>query len=1039
MALNVSAWSIRNPVPGLVLFTVLTFLGIWSLMGLPITRFPNVDIPVISVTVTQGGTAPSELEGQVSKKIEDAVAGIAGIKHISSSISEGLSTTTIEFRLETKSDRALNDVKDAVARVRSDLPRGIDEPLVQRVDVVGLPILTYAVSSPEMSLEDLSWFADDVVARSLQNIRGVGSVNRIGGVDREIRITLDPDRLIALGATSADVSRQLRAINADLAGGRGGVSGQEQSIRILGGARKIEELNNLSISLSGGRKVRLSELASVTDGAAEQRRFARLDGKPVVAIAISRASGASDATVAEQVATKVAALNKSYPKTSIDLIDTFVTYTVGNFESAMHTLVEGALLSVLVVLLFLRNWRATLITAIALPLSILPTFWAIDALGFSLNLVSLLALTLATGILVDDAIVEIENIVRHMHMGKSAYRAALEAADEIGLAVIAISFTIVAVFAPVSFMSGIAGQYFKQFGLTIAIAVLFSLTVARLLTPLLAAYFLRPEPHKLDQGEGRIMQGYTKIVAFSVRYRFVTIIAGAMIFALSLWATKFLPSGFMPGEDVARLLLAVELPPGSPVSQTMRVTDTIVERLRQKPEIKSIFIDGGKIGLGAAEVRKAQLVINLVHKTKRDKSQKQIQREIGDELAQVPDIRSWFLNDNGMRAVSLTLSGTDNEAVERTGALLQSQMKRIPIISNVVSTASLDRPEIRIKPDFDRAAELGVSSEALAETIRVATIGDTDANLAKFNAGNRLIPIRVELPESARGQVDILANLKLTTTRGVTVPLSALAEFQFSQGPTSISRYDRVRRIAVEADLSGTDALGEALKAVYALPAAQNLPPGVTLKESGDAEIMVEVFQGFADAMTAGLMMVLAVLVLLFSSIVQPITILLSLPLSIGGVIFALFITNKAVSMPVVIGILMLMGIVTKNAIMLVDFALERMADGMNRTEAIIDAGRKRARPIVMTTIAMAAGMMPSALGIGDGGEFRSPMAIGVIGGLLVSTILSLVFVPAAFTILDDIGRLASRLFSGVIGPKDEPDSANTQHETKKPLRIAAE
>ncbi len=1039
MALNVSAWSIRNPVPGLVLFTVLTFLGIWSLMGLPITRFPNVDIPVISVTVTQGGTAPSELEGQVSKKIEDAVAGIAGIKHISSSISEGLSTTTIEFRLETKSDRALNDVKDAVARVRSDLPRGIDEPLVQRVDVVGLPILTYAVSSPEMSLEDLSWFADDVAARSLQNIRGVGSVNRIGGVDREIRITLDPDRLIALGATSADVSRQLRAINADLAGGRGGVSGQEQSIRILGGARKIEELNNLSISLSGGRKVRLSELASVTDGAAEQRRFARLDGKPVVAIAISRASGASDATVAEQVATKVAALNKSYPKTSIDLIDTFVTYTVGNFESAMHTLVEGALLSVLVVLLFLRNWRATLITAIALPLSILPTFWAIDALGFSLNLVSLLALTLATGILVDDAIVEIENIVRHMHMGKSAYRAALEAADEIGLAVIAISFTIVAVFAPVSFMSGIAGQYFKQFGLTIAIAVLFSLTVARLLTPLLAAYFLRPEPHKLDQGEGRIMQGYTKIVAFSVRYRFVTIIDGAMIFALSLWATKFLPSGFMPGEDVARLLLAVELPPGSPVSQTMRVTDTIVERLRQKPEIKSIFIDGGKIGLGAAEVRKAQLVINLVHKTKRDKSQKQIQREIGDELAQVPDIRSWFLNDNGMRAVSLTLSGTDNEAVERTGALLQSQMKRIPIISNVVSTASLDRPEIRIKPDFDRAAELGVSSEALAETIRVATIGDTDANLAKFNAGNRLIPIRVELPESARGQVDILANLKLTTTRGVTVPLSALAEFQFSQGPTSISRYDRVRRIAVEADLSGTDALGEALKAVYALPAAQNLPPGVTLKESGDAEIMVEVFQGFADAMTAGLMMVLAVLVLLFSSIVQPITILLSLPLSIGGVIFALFITNKAVSMPVVIGILMLMGIVTKNAIMLVDFALERMADGMNRTEAIIDAGRKRARPIVMTTIAMAAGMMPSALGIGDGGEFRSPMAIGVIGGLLVSTILSLVFVPAAFTILDDIDRLASRLFSGVIGPKDEPDSANTQHETKKPLRIAAE
>ncbi len=1039
MALNISAWSIRNPVPPLVLFTVLTLLGIWSLAGLPITRFPNVDIPVISVTVTQPGTAPSELEGQVSKKVEDAVAGIAGIKHISSSISEGLSTTTIEFRLETKSDRALNDVKDAVARVRSDLPRGIDEPLVQRVDVVGLPILTYAVSSPDMSLEDLSWFADDVAARALQNIRGVGSVSRIGGVEREIRITLNPDRLIALGATSADVSRQLKALNADLAGGRGGIAGQEQSIRILAGARKLDELSELTISLSGGRKVRLSDLATITDGAAEQRRFARMDGKPVVAVAVSRATGASDATVAQQVAKKIETLNQTYPKVSIDLIDTFVDYTVGNFESAMHTLIEGALLSVLVVLLFLRNWRATLITAIALPLSILPTFWAIDALGFSLNLVSLLALTLATGILVDDAIVEIENIVRHMHMGKSAYRAALEAADEIGLAVIAISFTIVAVFAPVSFMSGIAGQYFKQFGLTIAIAVIFSLTVARLLTPLLAAYFLRPDKNPEDIREGRIMRGYTQVVRLSVRHRFLTIFAGFMIFLISLYCTRFLPSGFMPGEDVARLLLAVELPPGSPLSQTMKVTDSIVERLQKMPEVKTIFVDGGKIGLGAAEVRKAQFVINLVHKTKRSKSQKEIQREIGDQISQIPDIRNWFLNDNGMRAVSLTLSGTNNEAVERTGALLQSEMKRIPLISNVVSTASLDRPEIRIKPNLDKAAELGVSTDLLAEVIRVATIGDADANLAKFNAGNRLIPIRVELPESARGQVDILSNLKLPTSRGFTVPLSALVDFEFAQGPTSISRYDRVRRIAVEADLSGTDALGEALTAIYDLPAAKNLPEGVTLKQSGDAEIMVEVFQGFADAMTAGLMMVLAVLILLFSSIVQPITILLSLPLSIGGVIFALFITNKAVSMPVVIGILMLMGIVTKNAIMLVDFAIERMATGMDRTEAIIDAGRKRARPIVMTTIAMAAGMVPSALGLGDGGEFRSPMAIGVIGGLLVSTMLSLVFVPAVFTIMDDVGRLTARLFSGLIGPKDEPEEIQPQQEPKKPLRIAAE
>ena len=1041
MAMNISAWSIRRPIPSLVLFTVLLLLGIFSFLKLPITRFPNVDIPVISISVVQPGAAPSELESQISKKVEDAIAGVAGIKHIVSSISEGLSTTTIEFRLEVNSDRALNDVKDAVARIRSDLPRGIEEPLVQRVDVVGLPIVTYAVASPTMSLEEISWFADDTVARALQNIRGVGSVSRIGGVDREIRVTLDPDRLASLGVTAADVSRQVRAMNADLAGGRGDVAGREQSIRALAGARKIEDLASLTIALSGGRKVKLSDLGTITDGAAEQRRFARLDGRPVVAFGVTRSAGASDAVVAETVAKRVEDIKRQHPDVSIDLIDTYVAYTVGNFESAMHTLIEGALLSVLVVLIFLKDWRATLITAIALPLSILPTFWALDMLGFSLNLVSLLALTLATGILVDDAIVEIENIVRHMRMGKSAWRASLEAADEIGLAVIAISLTIVAVFAPVSFMGGIAGMYFKQFGLTVAISVLFSLLVARLITPLLAAYFLKAHPDEVHR-EGPIMRGYTKLVLLSVRHRFLTVIAGLGIFAGSLWSTQFLPSGFMPGEDVARLLLAVELTPGSRLSDTMQVTDDIAQRLKQIPEVRSVFVDGGKIGLGATEVRKAQFVINLSHKTQRTKSQKELQREIAAQVDRVPDIRSWFLNDNGQRAVSLVVSGLDNEAVERTGAALQSEMKRIPLISNVVSTAALDRPEIRIRPRLDRAAELGVSTEALAEAIRVATIGDLDANLAKFNAGNRLIPIRVQLPEVARADMDTLGNLKLTTSRGATVPLSSVADVELGQGPTSISRYDRVRRIAVEADLSGTDALGQALEAIYALPAAKALPAGVTLKESGDAEIMVEVFQSFAQAMGAGLMMVLAVLVLLFASILQPITILFSLPLSIGGVIFALFITNKAISMPVVIGILMLMGIVTKNAIMLVDFALERMAAGMDRTEAIVDAGRKRARPIVMTTIAMAAGMIPSALGLGDGGEFRSPMAIGVVGGLLVSTMLSLVFVPAVFTLMDDLGKLAWRLFSRIIGPTDEAETEQVPQNTKpdqQPLRIAAE
>ena len=1024
---NISAWSIRNPIPSVLLFVILVALGLFSFSRLPITRFPNVDIPIITINVTQSGAAPSELETQVTKRIEDAVAGVTGVKRVISSISDGLSQTTIEFRLEVNSDRAINDVKDAVARIRAELPRTIEEPIIQRLDIAGLPILTYAVSAPNMSLEQLSWFVDYVAARNLQGVRGVGQVERIGGVDREIRVQLDPDRMLSLGVTAGEVSRQLRATNVDIGGGRGEIAGQEQSIRTLAGARTVEEIGDTTVAISGNRRIKLSEIATVTDGAADQRRFARLDGRPVVAFGIVRAKGASDATVMDVVGKKVAEIRALHPGVQVELIDNAVTYTVGNYNSAMMTLIEGALLSVLVVLIFLRDWRATAITALALPLSIIPTFFVLDMLGFSLNLVSLLAVTLATGILVDDAIVEIENIVRHMKMGKSAWRASLEAADEIGLAVIAISMTIIAVFAPVSFMGGIAGQYFKQFGLTVAVAVFFSLLVARLITPLLAAYFLRAHPLK-EQKEGAIMSGYTRFVAWSVRHRWLTMLGGLLIFVASIQATKLLPSGFLPAEDVARLVMAVELPPGTRLDDTTRAVDEITKRLRERPEIKSVFVDGGRVGLGAPEVRKATLVISLVHKSERQLTQREVRNVIGRIVADVPDTRTWFLDENGQRQLTLGVQGADTAQIERVASQLASQMKRLSLITNVTTTAALDRPEIRILPRSDRAAELGVSTDALAEAIRVATLGDIDANLAKFNAGDRLVPMRVALPRSARGDLDTLGNLRVTTSRGGSVPLSSVADIEFGQGPATISRFDRQRRVAVEADLATTDALGEALAAVYALPAAKDLPPGIRFAESGDAEVMGEVFQGFAQAMGAGLMMVLAVLILLFGSVLQPITILLSLPLSVGGVIGGLLIMNYAISMPVVIGILMLMGIVTKNAIMLVDFAVERIAVGVPRTEALVDAGRKRARPIVMTTIAMGAGMIPSALGIGDGGEFRSPMAVGVIGGLIASTILSLIFVPAMFTVMDDLGRLIWRGFSRFVGPRDDESVVAQPH-----------
>ncbi len=916
-------------------------------------------------------------------------------------------------------DRALNDVKDAIAKIRSDLPRTIDEPVVSRVDIEGLPIVTYAASAPGMSVEQLSWFVDDLVARDLQSIRGVGEVKRFGGVDREVRVSLDPQKLLALGVTAAAVNEQVRADNVDLGGGRGELAGQEQAIRTLAGARSIADLAALPIALPGGRKVRLDQLGTVVDGAAEPRTFTRLFDQPIVAFGVTRAKGASDVTVDKRIAQRLAKIQSEHPEVTFTKVDTQVENELGNYRSTMETLIEGALLAVAVVFVFLRDLRATIVTAVALPLSVIPTFWAMDAIGFSLNLVSLLAITLVTGILVDDAIVEIENIVRHMRTGKSAWRASLEAADEIGLAVIAISLSIAAIFAPVSFMGGIAGQYFRQFGLTVAIAVLFSLMVAQFVTPVVAAYFLRA-PRGAELADGPLMHGYTRLVRASVRRRWITLLIGALVFAASLWATRLLPSGFIPADDVGRVLLAIELPPGSRLDDTDRVTRAVSEKLRRMPEVRSALIFGGQILGGDYEPRKATIVINLVNKSERQATQKDLQTTISAMLADQPDIRYWFMKDNGQRDLQLIVAGPDIDVINDTANQIASEMRSIPIIENPMSTAELDRPELRIVPKRQVAADLGVSTEALSETIRVATLGDIDANLAKFDAGDRLIPIRVELDQAARAHVGLLEDLRVPTGGGETTPLAVVADFSMSHGPTAINRYDRSRQVTIEGDLRGDAALGEAVAAIHQLPTAKKLPPGVEIRETGDVEVMSEVFSSFAAAMGAGVMMVYALLVLLFGSFLQPVTILVSLPLSVGGAIAALLITHKAMSMPVVIGILMLMGIVTKNSIMLVDFAVEEIGRGTARLDALVEAGRKRARPILMTTVAMAAGMFPSALGLGDGGGFRSPMAIAVIGGLVMSTLLSLVFVPAAFTVLDDAGRVSWRLFSRLFGQPDE-------------------
>jgi multidrug efflux pump subunit AcrB len=1011
MALNISAWSIRNPLPPVVVSIILLVLGWLSFTKLAVTHLPSADIPVISVAVAQFGAAPTELESQVTKTIEDGVSGVEGVRHITSQITDGMSVTTIQFALETNTDRALNDVKDAVTRVRANLPQNVTEPLIQRVDVIGLPIMTYAAISPGKTPEQLSYFVDDVVKRALQGVRGVAEVARIGGVEREILVSLDPDRLHAVGLTAVNVSQHLRGTNEDLAGGRAEIGKNDQAIRTLAGARTLNELAGTMIPLFGGGEVRLDDLGTVTDTIADRRTFARYNGEPVVALGIKRSKGASDTVVASLVQKRIDALKAQYPDVDLKLIDTSVKFTHGNYEAAIQTLFEGAILAVVIVLLFLSDIRATIIAAVSLPLSIFPAFWAMDILGFSLNLISFLAITLSTGILVDDAIVEIENIVRHMRMGKTPYQAALDAADEIGLAVIAISLTIIAIFAPASFMPGIAGQFFKQFGITVSVQVFFSLLAARFVTPMLAAYFMKHHDHD-DPPPGRVLNGYHSLVTWSVKHHYLTVLIGLGIFAASIWSITLLPQSFLPAQDSARSWLGLELPPGTQLAYTEKVTENIVALLRKRPEVKSVFVDGGRDPKGSQEVRRATIIINYTPKNQRSITQRELENSISQELDAVPDIRFWFLDDQGNRAIALIVAGADSNIVNNVASELATQMKRVPLIANVVSETSVDRPELRIRPRADLAARLGVTTESLSKTIRVATIGDVGPALAKFDAGDRQVPIRVQLEDAARSNIRALEQLRVPLgehgEKGG-VPLSVVADVKLDQGPTSIDRFDRQRQATVAADLAGFAARSEATKQIYALPVMKSLPKNVTVSEGGDAESQKELTDGFATTMGTGLLMVYAVLVLLFGTFLQPLTILFSLPLSIGGAVGALLLTGKQLTIPVWIGILMLMGIVTKNAIMLVEFAIESIHAGNAREEAMIDAGMKRARPIVMTTIAMAAGMMPSALAFGAGGEFRSPMALAVIGGLIFSTILSLVFVPAMFMVMDDLGSLIWR------------------------------
>jgi len=1019
MMQDLSAHAIRKPIPPIIIFVLLMFAGLLGFHKLGINQFPDVDIPVVTVSIGQPGAAPAELETQVTRIVENAVSTVGDTSHILSTVSDGVSATSVEFQFGKNIDRAVNDVRDAVTRVRADLPGDINEPVITRMTTSGGPILTYTVKAAAnfgaKTPAELSWFVDNEVSKKLLTVPGVGQVRRIGGVDREIRMVLQPQRLGAYGLTAAEVSRQLRDINVNVPGGKAQVGGKEQSIRTLGGAHSVDALRALQIGLRDGRSVRLSDLGEVVDGIADPTQDAFVDNERVVAFQIVRGIGSSSVDVAKSVDKAVARLALEQPAVELKLFSSTVDFTKESYNASIEALVLGALLAVIVVWWFLRDWRATLISALAMPLSVIPTFFFMHWLGFTLNLITLLGLSLVVGILVDDAIVEVENIVRHMRMGKSAYQASIDAADEIGLAVVATTLAIVAVFVPVSFMSGVPGQFFRQFGISVAIAVLISLAVARLITPVMGAYLLQAQ-HAAEV-DGPIMQRYLRLVQWGLAHRKLAVLSGVLLFIGSIALAPLLPTGFIPASDRAQSTINFELPPGTPLAETSAAAARARALIAAHAEVKSILTtlgNGAQLdGMGTStsgEVRAGSLIVSLVPRGKRQLPQRAFEKRLQEELRGIPGFRFRFGGGEAGETLDVILVSDNPKSLEQAAERVEREMRGIPGVGNPAAASGLRRPELIVLPDLARAADLGVSVADIATTIRVATIGDASALLPKFQLDERSLAVRTQLAGTARGDLDALRLLHVPAAEGRSVTLDSVAQLQMGSGSAQITRFDRRRSVSIKADVGGAP-LGEVNQAIARLPAITGLPAEVKQVQYGDSERMHQLFEDFGTAMIAGVLLVYCVLVLLFHDFMQPATILAALPLSTGGAFLALWVTQSGFSMPSVIGLLMLMGIVTKNSILLVEYALVARGKGASRREAMLDACHKRARPILMTTVAMGAGMLPIALKIGADADFRAPMAIAVIGGLITSTVLSLFYVPVVFTYVDDLKRGVLRVF----------------------------
>ena len=1021
--------SIKRPIFAAVMMLALVTLGIFSYRRLAIDMFPDVEIPIVSIVTKYPGASPETVEREITKRIEEAVNPISGVKHVISTSRESVSTVVIEFKLEVKVNEASQEARAKINAIRGDLPQGIDEPIIQKLDFSAMPIVSLAVRSQDLAPQQLTTLVDKKVKRRFENISGVGKVEVVGESKREVNVNINPSRLEALGMGVDEVMAGLQSENVNTPLGRLNRNGYEYPLRISGKPQVVDLFKTMVIGQRNGRPVLLSEVATVTDGIEEQRSLAYVNGVQAVALNILKQSGANTVETVDTVKKEIARLQPELPPgTTIDMVRDGSIMIRDSVRDVQETLILGGILTILIVFLFLNSWRSTVITGLTLPISVISSFIVMNFLGMTLNVMTLMALSLAIGLLIDDAIVVRENIVRHLEQGQDHFEAAREGTNEIGLAVLATTLSIVAVFVPVAFMKGIIGRFFFQFGMTVTFAVLVSLFVSFTLDPMLSSRWVDPDIERkgkrhlvarvLDRFNDwfdRTADQYRVVIAWVLRHRKTTLLLAVLSLAGGLGAFVVLEKEFFPHYDQGELQINFKTSPDASIDETRGRVDAVLKSLKGIPDIKHTY---STIGAGdQGTVRDAMVYVKLVDRENRKRNQKAVQKDIRNRLQIIPGILPSITEAGRMdnrKPLTINIRGEDIVLLKQYAAALKEKIYGIPGIVDLEVTLEQDIPEYRLTVDRQRASDAGVMTVHIARTVG-ALIGGQAVTTYEDEDGDA-VNVRVRLPLSLRQDLSHVKRLRLAVQRpGVNatlIPLGELVSYEMRPTPSEINRQDLTRQVVISGNLDNLP-LGTAMQKIGQAASTISMAPGYRLILSGEAETMTESFGYMGEALILAIIMVYLILAAQFESFIDPLSIMLSLPLSLLGMTGMLLLTGDTINMMSLIGLIMLMGLVTKNAILLVDFAKVLRSRGMDRTEAIITAGRTRLRPIMMTTLAMIFGMVPLALALGPGAEMRAPMARAVIGGLITSTFLTLLVVPVMYALLDDFSNWIRRRWAG--------------------------